>query len=146
MLKVLWIWYEVVLSLIVDLFEGFEGDELVIVLDGLLCVVFFVVFMDFSFRYFCEFFRIWVVFLLISLKLIVDFVVYYSKKGVLFVGNLCLEEIVIYELWNWDFLKVEEEVKLIGEIFNIKFFIGKIVIKEEVLKCFKFVILVYIVV
>lgn len=144
MSKALRIWYEVVLSPIADLLEGLEGDELVIVPDGPLCVAPFAAFMDPSFRYLCESFRIRVVPSLISLKLIADSAAYHSKKGVLLVGNPCLEEIVTPEPWNWDLPKAEEEVKLIGEILNTKPLIGKTATKEEVLKRLKSVTLVHI--
>lgn len=43
-------------------------------------------------------------------------------------------------------LYVREEVEMIGWIFKIVLFIGKEVIKEEVLKWLSFVVVVYIVV
>lgn len=138
------IWYEVVISPVADLLEGLEGDELVIVPDGPLCVTPFAAFMDPSSRYLCESFRVRVVPSLTSLKLIADSAEYHSKKGVLLVGNPCLEEIVTPEPWNWHLPKAEEEVKLIGSILNSTPLIGEAATKEEVLKRLKSVTLVHI--
>lgn len=71
-----------------------KGDEFVIIFCGLLCLVcwYFVVF-DFDFKYWYEFLRIWVVFFLMILKLIIDCLKgYYS--GVLFVGDLLVNEVM----------------------------------------------------
>jgi len=144
MSKALRIWHEVVISPVADLLEGLEGDELVIVPDGPLCVTPFAAFMDPSSRYLCESFRVRVVPSLTSLKLIADSAEYHSKKGVLLVGNPCLEEIVTPEPWNWYLPKAEEEVKSIGEILNSKPLIGKAATKEEVLKRLTSVTLVHI--
>ena len=144
MSKALRIWYEVVISPIADLLEGLEGDELVIVPDGPLCVTPFAAFIDPSSRYLCESFRIRVAPSLTSLKMIADSAEYHSKKGILLVGNPCLEDIVTPEPWNWDLPKAEEEVKLIGEILNSKPLIGKTATKEEVLERLKSVTLVHI--
>lgn len=144
MSKALRIWYDVVISPVADLLEGLEGDELVIVPDGPLCVAPFAAFIDPSSRYLCESFRIRVVPSLTSLKLIVDSAEYHSRKGVLLVGNPCLEEIVTPEPWNWNLPNAEEEVKLIGEILNSKPLIGKTATKEEVLKRLKSVTLIHI--
>ena len=109
MSKALRIWHEVVISPIADLLDGLEGDELVIVPDGPLCVTPFAAFMDPSSRYLCESLRIRVVPSLTSLKLIADSAEYHNKKGVLLVGNPCLEEIVTPEPWNWDLPKLKRK-------------------------------------
>ena len=144
MSKALRIWYEVVISPVADLLEGLEGDELVIVPDGPLCVTPFAAFIDPSSKYLCESFRVRFVPSLTSLKLIADSAEYHSKKGVLLVGNPCLEEIVTPDPWNWDLPKAEEEVKLIGEILKSKPLIGRTATKEEVLRRLKSVTLVHI--
>lgn len=88
----MWLLYDIVIGFIVN---ELKGDELFIVFDGLLGLVFFVVFVDKDFKYFSEMFKICIVLLLIILKLIKDcFENYYCKSGVLFVGNLCFEEII----------------------------------------------------
>lgn len=80
--------YDFIIGLICDLFYN---KEVIIVFDGFLCLVFYVVLVDFNFKFLSEFFRIWVIFFLISLKLIIDCLVgYYYKIGVLFIGDLCL--------------------------------------------------------
>lgn len=77
--------YDVIIVLIVDLCEG---NDILFVLEGLFCLVFYVVFIDFNLKYFCEFFRIRMILLLSSLKLIVDYLVdYFMGIGVLFVGD-----------------------------------------------------------
>ena len=144
MSKALRIWYDVVISPVADLLEGLEGDELVIVPDGPLCVTPFAAFMDPSSRYLCESFRVRVVPSLASLKLIADSDEHHSKKGVLLVGNPCLEEIVTPEPWNWHLPKAEEEVKLIGDILNSEPLIGNFATKEEVLRRLKSATLVHI--
>lgn len=83
--------YDFIVGFIVDLLEG---DELLIVFDGLLCLIFFVVFLDGDFKCFFEIVRIWIFFFLMSLKLIMDcFEDYYVISGVLFVGDLYVKEV-----------------------------------------------------
>lgn len=65
------------------------GNEVIFVFEGLLCLVFFVVFMDVDLKYVSEFFKVCVILLLMSMKLIVDcFKDYYSKIGLFLVGDL----------------------------------------------------------
>ena len=141
MKKSLRILYDVVISPVADLLEE---DELIIVPDGPLCVAPFAAFMDSNSRYLCESFRIRVIPSLTCLKLIVDSSEYHSRKGVLLVGNPCLEEIATNEPWNWNLPKAEEEVKVIGEILNSEPLIGVAATKEEVLRRLKSVTLVHI--
>lgn len=85
--------YEIIIELFVDLLEG---NEFIIVLDGLLWLIFFCVFLDLNFKFLCEILRFWVVFLLLSLRMILNcFDEYYSRNGVFFVGDLWVKEVVI---------------------------------------------------
>lgn len=85
--------YEIIIELFVDLLEG---NEFIIVLDGLLCLIFFCVFLDLNFRFLCEILRFRVVFFLFSLRMILNcFDEYYCRNGVFFVGDLLVEEVVI---------------------------------------------------
>lgn len=80
--------YDVIIVLIVDLCEG---NDILFVLEGLFCLVFYVVLFDFKEKYMCEFFRIWLILFLVILKLIIDCLGdFYEKIGVLLVGDLCL--------------------------------------------------------
>lgn len=121
---------------------------MIIVLDGLLWLVLYVVFVDGDLKYLSELFRIWLILLLISLKLIVECLEsYYNRNGVLFVGDLWVDEIIFEGKWKiFLFLFVRKEVEMIGKIFKVMFFVGKEVMKVEVFKWFGLVVLVYIVV
>lgn len=147
MKKALRILYDVVISPVADLLEG---DELIIVPDGPLCVAPFAAFIvpdsncNSYPKYLCESYRIRVIPSLTCLKLIVDSSQYHSRKGVLLVGNPCLEKVVTNEPWNWNLPKAEEEVNVIGEILNSKPLIGEAATKEEVLRRLKSVTLVHI--
>lgn len=82
--------YDVIIGFIEDVFD-FKGEELIIILDGFLYFVFYVVLLNYEelvVKYFVECFRVCFFFLLMSLKNIVDDEDYYSKIGVFFVGNL----------------------------------------------------------
>ncbi|KAL9965089.1 hypothetical protein ACROYT_G028837 [Oculina patagonica] len=145
MKKALRILYDVVISPVADLLEG---DELIIVPDGPLCVAPFSAFIvpesncNSEPKYLCESYRIRVNPSLTCLKLIVDSSQYHSRKGILLVGNPCLEEVVTNKPWKLP--KAEEEVTVIGEILNSEPLIGEAATKEEVLRRLKSVTLVHI--
>lgn len=88
----------------------FKLFELIVIFDGLLYFVFFVVFLnyeEFEFKYLSSRYRICIFFLFMSLNCIIIYLEdQYSKVGVFFVGNLC----------GLNLIYVEVEVKYIRDI------------------------------
>lgn len=132
--KALRMLYDVVIRPVASLLEG---DDLIIVPDGPLCVAPFAAFIDADSRHLCESYRIRVIPSLASLKMIVDSSEYHSRRGALLVGNPCLEEITFDTPWNWKLPEAEKEVKLIGEMLNSEPLTGVNATKEEVLSRLK---------
>ena len=84
-------WYDVVISPIKDLING---NELIFVPEGPLCLAPYAAFMDSNLKYLSESFRIRVIPSLNSLKLIKDCSPdYHQKSGSLLVGDPCLQEV-----------------------------------------------------
>ncbi|XP_078350706.1 tetratricopeptide repeat protein 28-like [Oculina patagonica] len=125
-----------------------DGDELVIVPDGPLCLVPYAACVDEASRYLSESTRIRILPSLTSLKLITDCPEdYHRKNGALLVGDPYVEEVkrrrgkrVRLASLPW----AEEEVKIIGKILNTKPLTGREATKEEVLKRMGSVALVHI--
>ena len=124
-----------------------EGDELVIVPDGALCLAPFAAFVDSESKYLSESVRIRILPSLTSLKLITasdeD---YHKKSGVLLVGDPCLDEVT--DLLGYPFftplLNARREVEIIGEMLGIPPLTGKEATKAEVLRQITSVAVVHI--
>ena len=140
--KSLQILYNVVIDPIRDLLQG---DEVVIVPQGPLCLAPYAAFMDLKSKYLCETFRIRLLPSLSSLRLIQNCPAdWHSKTGALLVGDPWVQE-VVYEGMRLGQLEwAEKEVQMIGEIIQTKPLVGKQATKDEVLTRFSSVALVHI--
>ncbi|CAH3015221.1 unnamed protein product [Porites evermanni] len=128
--------YDAVLGPIEDLLDG---DELIVVPDGALCVA--------PWAAFRESLRIRMVPSLRSLEFITDSPIeYHSKSGALLVGDPCLKKIT--DKWGnpiYDPLKYARmEVEMIGEILKSQTLTGEYATKEAVLQRIASVALVHI--
>ena len=124
-----------------------EGDELIIVPDGPLCLAPYVAFLDDKFRYLGESFKIRILPSLTTLNLIGNSPQdYHRSSGALLVGDPCVEEFrneqgeAILSPLSY----AREEVKTIGEMLDVVPLTGKKATKEEVLKRIGSVALVHI--
>ena len=130
--------YDAVIGPIEDVLEG---DELIIVPDGPLCLA--------PFSALSETIRIRTVPSLTTLKLIIDSPAdYHSKSGALLVGDPCLKKVVVgHPEPKPKYRKLphaKQEVEMIGEILRIPPLTGTEATKEEVLKRITSVALVHI--
>ena len=134
--------YNVVIDPIRDLLDG---DEVVIVPQGPLCLAPYAAFMDLKSKYLCETFRIRLVPSLSSLRLIQNCPAdWHSKTGALLVGDPWVQE-VVYEGMTLEQLEwAEKEVQMIGEILQTVPLVGKQATKDEVLRRISSVALVHI--
>ena len=135
-------WYDVVISPIKDLING---NELIFVPGGPLCLAPYAAFMDFDSKYLSESFRIRVIPSLNSLKLIKDCSPdYHQKSGSLLVGDPCLEEVRYCGIKLEQLPFAKKEVETIGKILHTVPLTGKEATKDEVLKRLSSVALVHI--
>ena len=134
--------YNVVIDPIRDLLQG---DEIVIVPEGPLCLAPYAAFMDMKSKYLCETFRIRLLPSLSSLRLIQNCPAdWHSKTGALLVGDPWVQE-VVYEGMTLEQLEwAEKEVQMIGEILQTEPLVGKKATKDEVLRRISSVALVHI--
>ena len=124
-----------------------EGDELIIVPDGPLCLAPYAAFLDHKFRYLSESFKIRILPSLTTLNLIGNSPPdYHRSSGVLLVGDPCVEEFRNEqgEAILTPLSYAREEVNIIGEMLNVGPLTGKKATKEEVLKRIGSVALVHI--
>ena len=134
--------YDVIIGPIKDLING---NELIFVPEGPLCLAPYAAFMDSNSKYLSESFRIRVIPSLNSLKLIRDCLPdYHKKSGALLVGDPCLEQV------HYCGLKLEQlpfakmEVQMIGKILNTVPLTGKEATKAQVLRELSSVALVHL--
>ena len=134
--------YNVVIDPIRDLLDG---DEVVIVPQGPLCLAPYAAFMVLKSKYLCETFRIRLLPSLSSLQLIQNCPAdWHSKTGALLVGDPWVQE-VVYEGITLEQLEwAEKEVQMIGEILQTAPLVGKQATKDEVLRRISSVSLVHI--
>ncbi|XP_022777443.1 uncharacterized protein LOC111318841 [Stylophora pistillata] len=112
-----------------------EGDEIVFVPEGPLCLVPYAALVDSNSRYLCESFRIRVLPSLSFLKLITDCPKeFHVKTGALLVGDPCYKQVIHQEKLLSQLPGARKEVKMIGEIIGIAPLIGEEATKYEV--CF----------
>jgi len=136
--------YDCIIGPIADLLQG---DELIIVPDGPLCLVPYAAFLDPKSRYLSESVRIRIAPSHTSLKMIADSLEdYHRNGGALIVGDPCVEE-VTNELGKRPIfsplLYARKEVKMIGDMLDISPLIGKVT-KDEVLRQVGFVALAHL--
>lgn len=124
-----------------------QGDELVIVPEGPLCLVPFAASIDLVGKDLCDSFRIRIVPSLTTLKVIADSPQgYHSESGALVVGD---PEIPRFKnRGGWQYLSrlpcARQETEMIGRLMNVKPLIGKEATKEKVLEQLNAVALVHI--
>ena len=135
-------WYNVVIDPIRDLLQG---DEVVIVPQGPLCLAPYAAFMNLESKYLCDTFRIRLLPSLSSLRLIQNCPAdWHSKTGALLVGDPWVQE-VVYEGMTPEQLEwAEKEVQMIGEILQTEPLVGKQATKDKVLTRISTVALVHI--
>ena len=136
--------HDCIIAPIADLLEG---DELIIVPEGPLCLAPYAAFLDDKFKYLSESIKIRILPSLTTLKLIGNFRQdYHRSSGVLLVGDPCVREITNQQ--GKPILLplpcAREEVNAIGEMLGVEPLTGNEATKEEVLKRIGSVALVHI--
>ena len=133
--------------LIAPIADLLEGEELIIVPDGPLCLAPYAAFLDEKFRYLSESIKIRILPSLTTLKLIGNFPQdYHRGSGALLVGDPCLGELT-NEQGKAIFSPLpyaREEVRTIGKMLGVVPLTGNKATKEEVLKRIGSVALVHI--
>ncbi|KAK2566301.1 Tetratricopeptide repeat protein 28 [Acropora cervicornis] len=135
--------YDVIIAPIADLCEG---NDILFVPEGPLCLVPYAALLDSKEKYMCEFFRIRLIPSLATLKLITDCPGdFHEKTGPLLVGDPCLQEVPQYLRKGLDQLPyAKSEVGMIGRILGTAPLTGEKATKDEVLKRLSSVALVHI--
>ena len=139
------LFHDCVIAPIADLLQG---DELIIVPEGPLCLAPYAAFLNDKFRYLSQSVRVRIVPSLTSLKLISNSAHddFHRSSGALLVGDPCVEEIT--NKHGKPILSplpyASKEVKMIGELLGIVPLTGKEATKDEVLKRIGSVALVHI--
>ena len=124
-----------------------EGDELIIVPEGPLCLAPYAAFLDEKSKYLSESIKIRILPSLTTLRLIRNFPQdYHRSSGVLLVGDPCVKEITNEqgEVILSPLPYAREEVNAIGEMLGVVPLTGNKATKEEVLKRIGSVALVHI--
>lgn len=134
--------HDIIVTPIADLVEG---DEIVFVPEGPLCLVPYAALVDSNLRYLCESFRIRVLPSLTILKSITDCPKeFHVKTGALLVGDPCYKQVIHQEKLLSQLPGARKEVKMIGEIIGIAPLIGEEATKYEVLRRMSSVALIHI--
>ncbi|XP_022806139.1 tetratricopeptide repeat protein 28-like [Stylophora pistillata] len=134
--------HDIIVTPIADLVDG---DEIVFVPEGPLCLVPYAALVDSSSRYLCESFRIRVLPSLTILKSITDCPTeFHVKTGALLVGDPSYEQVIYQEKLLSQLPGTRKEVKMVGEITGIAPLIGEEATKHEVLRRMSSVALVHI--
>ena len=135
--------YDVIIGPITDVIDG---DELIIVPEGPLCLAFYGAFMDSNQKYLVESYKIRILPSLNSWRLIANCPEdYHCKTGALLVGDPCLENIPKKARKRLKQLPcAREEVKIIGTMLGTAPLIGEEATKVEVLKRLPEVALIHI--
>ena len=134
--------YKVVMDPIRDLLQG---DEVVVVPQGPLCLAPYAAFIDLKSKYLCETFRIRLLPSLSTLRLIKNCPAdWHSKTGALLVGDPWVQEVVYEGMTLEQLAWAEKEVKMIGEILQTEPLVGKHATKDRVLTRISSVALVHI--
>ena len=136
--------HDCIIAPITDLLEG---DELIIVPEGPLCLAPYAAFLDDKFKYLSESIKMRILPSLTTLKLIRNFPQdYHKSSGVLLVGDPCVKEITNEqgEVILSPLPYAREEVNAIGQMLGVVPLTGNKATKEEVLKRIGSVALVHI--
>ena len=135
--------YDVIIGPVADVIDG---DELIIVPEGPLCLAFYGAFMDSNQKYLVESYKIRILPSLNSWRLIANCPEdYHYKSGVLLVGDPCLEKIPKKGRRRLQQLPcAREEVKIIATMLATAPLIGEEATKDEVLKRLPEVALIHI--
>ena len=135
--------YDVIIGPIADVIDG---DELIIVPEGPLCLAFYGAFMDPNQKYLVESYKIRILPSLNSWRLIANCPEdYHCKTGALLVGDPCLEKIPKKARKRLKQLPcAREEVKIVGTMLGTAPLIGEDATKDEVLKRLPEVALIHI--
>ena len=135
--------YDVIIGPIADVIDG---DELIIVPEGPLCLAFYGAFMDSNQKYLVESYKIRILPSLNSWRLIANCPEdYHCKTGALLVGDPCLEKIPKKGRRRLQQLPcAREEVKIIATMLGTAPLIGEEATKDEVLKRLSEVALIHI--
>ena len=139
------LFHDIIISPIADLLEG---DEMIIVPEGPLCLAPYAAFLDEKLKYLSESIRIRILPSLTTQKLIANFPQdYHRSSGVLLVGDPCVREIT-NEQGEVIFLPplpyAREEVNAIGKMLGVVPLTGNKATKVEVLKRIGSVALIHI--
>ena len=138
------LFHDCIIGPIADLLQG---DELIIVPDGPLCLAPYAAFLDDEFKYLSESVRIRILPSLTSLQLIAESAKdYHRRSGVLLVGDPCVKEVTnkLGESILPRLPYAEKEVTMIGDMLGIPPLTGKDATKDEVLRRIGSVALVHI--
>lgn len=134
--------YEIIIEPFVDLVQG---NELIIVPDGPMCLTPFCLLLDSNSRFLCETLRLRVVPSLSSLRVILSCPdEYHSRNGALLVGDPLVQEVVINGEKLPELPFARTEVEIIGDILRVDPVIGARATKDEVLRRLQNVALVHI--
>ena len=135
--------YDIVIDPIADLIQG---NEVILIPEGPLCLAPYAAFVDSNSRFLCEVCGIRVVPSLTSLKMITDSPDdYHNKTGLLLVGDPWVQEVVCQGKILMEQLPfARKEVQMIGKIFSTKPLTGREATKDEVLRRLPSVALVHI--
>ncbi|CAH3166333.1 unnamed protein product [Porites evermanni] len=140
--KSLQTFYKVVMDPIRDLLQG---DEVVVVPQGPLCLAPYAAFIDLKSKYLCETFRIRLLPSLSTLRLIQNCPAnWHSNTGALLVGDPWVQEVVYEGMTLEQLAWAAKEVQMIGEILQTEPLVGKQATKDEVLTRISSVALVHI--
>ncbi|CAH3163692.1 unnamed protein product, partial [Porites evermanni] len=132
-------------NVVIDPIRDFlQGDEVVIVPQGPLCLAPYAAFMDLKSKYLFETFRIRLLPSLSSLRLIQNCPSdWHRKTGALLVGDPWVQQIR-YQKKLEQLIWAEKEVRMIGKLLQTLPLIGKQATKDEVLRRISSVALVHI--
>ena len=134
--------YDVIIGPIAD---STDGNEIIFVPHGPLCLAPYAAFIDTKAKYLCESFRIRVIPSLTSLNLIADCPAgYHSNTGTLLVGDPWVQEVNYQGKKLQQLPYAREEVEMIGRILNTAPLTGTEARKDKVLERLSSVALVHI--
>ncbi|PFX18944.1 Tetratricopeptide repeat protein 28 [Stylophora pistillata] len=134
--------YDLVIAPIADLVNG---NELIFVPEGPLCLVPYAALLDLELKFLCESFKIRLTPSLKKLKLLSDYLVdFHLKTGALLVGDPCLKSVLHKGKKLAQLLGARKEVKMLGQALQTIPLVGEKATKNEVLKRLSSVSLIHI--
>ena len=134
--------YDLVIAPIADLVNG---NELIFVPEGPLCLVPYAALLDPKLKFLCESFKIRLTPSLKTLKLLSDYPVdFHQKTGALLVGDPCLKSVRHKGKKLAQLLGARKEVEMLGRALQTIPLVGEKATKNEVLKRLSSVSLIHI--